>query len=171
MERPEELERLKHRFLGVWDLDLTIRTADGITLTGRGSASVREVSGGYGIQNNLQYTIGESHHEETDLWGYDRWEEMIHMFAVGSDGSVQDHAGGWKDADTLELRWSGVRYGEGAEETTTISWTSADTVRIRSEETVAGKPGALMESVGRKRGIGDHGPSHPPEDLGRPPAG
>ncbi|HOI12730.1 MAG TPA: hypothetical protein PLG75_02675 [Methanoculleus sp.] len=151
MEQPEELNRLKDRFVGEWDLDMTIRMPDGSALTGRGTATVREVSRGYGIESVLAYTFGDMPYEETDLWSYDRWGETIHMFGVGSDGSVHDHTGRWKDADTLELHWRGAREGGEAEETITATWESADTVRIRSESTSGGKPGPAMNSVGRKR--------------------
>jgi len=150
-EQPAELDRLRDRFVGEWDLDLTIRMPDGSTMTGRGTASVREVSRGYGIESVLAYTVGGIPYEETDLWSYDRWGERIHMFGVGSDGSVHDHTGGWKDADTLELHWRGVQAGGEAEETVTATWESADTVRIRSEVTIRGKPGPATDSVGRKR--------------------
>lgn len=151
MEQPAELDRLKDRFVGEWDLDLTIRMPDGSTMTGRGTASVREVSRGHGIESVLDYTVGGLSYVETDLWSYDRWGEMIHMFGVGSDGSVHDHTGRWKDADTLELHWRGVQEGGETEETVTATWESADTVRIRSEVTIQGKPGPTTDSVGRKR--------------------
>ena len=73
------------------------------------------------------------------------------MIGSGSDGTVHDHAGGWKDADTLELHWQGREGGQEAKETITVAWESPDTVRIRSETTVDGKPGPVMDSVGRRR--------------------
>ncbi len=151
MEQPEELARLRERFVGEWDFDLTMRMPDGNTVTGNGTATVREVSRGNGIQSDLSYTVGGRPYEETDLWSYDRIGEIMHMFGVGSDGSVHDHTGGWKDAGTLELHWRGIMEDGEAEETVTATCESAGTVRIRSEVTVRGAPGPVMDSVGRKR--------------------
>ena len=73
------------------------------------------------------------------------------MFGVGSDGSVHDHTGRWKDDRTLELHWKGAQEGGETEERVTATWESPKTVRIRSEVTVEGRPGATMDAVGRKR--------------------
>jgi len=148
MQEPKGLDRLRDRFVGEWDLDVPLQMPDGSTMTGTGTATVREVAGRYGIQSDLTYTIGGESYEETDLWTYDREKGTVHMFGAGSDGSTHDHTGRWKDADTLELRWSDPG---GAEETITASWEAADTLRIRSETRVGGKPGPVMDSVGRRR--------------------
>lgn len=84
---------------------------DGNALTGSDTATVREISRGYGIESVLAYAVGGMPYEETDLWRYDHRGGMIHMFGAGSDGSVHDHTGRWKDAGTLELHWKGVQEG------------------------------------------------------------
>jgi len=153
MQQMEELQRFKDRFVGEWELDVTIHMPDGNNLKGKGTATVREVPLGHGIQSNLRYTIGEQFYEESDLWSYDRSKEVMHMYGTGSDGSMHDHTGSWKDADTLEMHWRGVQEGGEAEETITVTWESDDTVRIRSVVTVQGAPGPVMDSVGRKRKV------------------
>lgn len=65
------------------------------------------------------------------------------MFGVGSDGSVHDL--------TPELHWKGAQEGGETEEKVTATWESPETVRIRSEVTVEGRPGPTMDAVGRKR--------------------
>ncbi|WP_214020845.1 hypothetical protein [Methanoculleus sp.] len=94
---------------------------DGNAMTGRGAATVLEVSRGYGIESVLAYTVGGMPYEETDLWSYDRSRGMMHMFRVRSDGSVHDHTGRWKDAGTQEMHRRGVQEGREAEETNTAT--------------------------------------------------
>ncbi|MDI6719240.1 MAG: hypothetical protein QMD46_06485 [Methanomicrobiales archaeon] len=143
MEQPEEPGRLKDRFVGERKIDMILQLPDGSAVTGRGTASVREVSRGCGVQSDLRYTIGEAPYEETDLWSYDRYGRAMHMFGVGSDGSVHDL--------TPELHWKGAQEGGETEEKVTATWESPETVRIRSEVTVEGRPGPTMDAVGRKR--------------------
>ncbi|MDV2481909.1 DUF1579 domain-containing protein [Methanoculleus sp. Wushi-C6] len=93
MQEPKGLDRLRDRFVGEWDLDVTLRMPDGSTLAGTGTATAREVAGGYGIQNDLSFTLGGKPYQETDLWTYDREKGTVHMFGAGSDGSTHDHTG------------------------------------------------------------------------------
>jgi len=151
MEQLAEMDRLRARFLGEWDVEVNLSMPDGSAMKGQGTATVREAAGGDGIQSDLAFTLDGQPYTETDNWRYEPREETIHMIGTGSDGTVHDHAGRWKDADTLELHWRGREGGREVEETVTATWESPDTVRIRSETTIDGKPGPIMDSVGRKR--------------------
>jgi|GEM_PF-1049567 hypothetical protein len=151
MQQLTEMGRLRDRFVGEWDIEVNLSMPDGSVMKGRGTAAVREAAGGEGIRSDLRFTLDGKPYTETDLWRYEPEEETIHMIGSGSDGTVHDHAGGWKDADTLELHWQGREGGQEAKETITVAWESPDTVRIRSETTVDGKPGPVMDSVGRRR--------------------
>jgi hypothetical protein len=66
------------------------------------------ITGGWGVTCKLSGRLpGLGQYDETDVFGYDDENDVIHWFATTSRGEVHDHAGRWVNAKTLELEWRG----------------------------------------------------------------
>ena len=65
---------------------------------------------------------------EQDLWGYQRWEKKVHLYSITTTAAVHDHAGNWKDDNTLVFHWEGLNEGKPSAEDLTLKWVSADEI-------------------------------------------
>jgi hypothetical protein len=143
MAMPLELRSLSSNLLGEWDVYLSGTAPSGNSLNGIGSAIVQEVSLGHGLQVDVKLDITDlGDYEETHLLSFDRFSKSMRLYTVTSNGNVHDHRGHWKDDSTLFIAWEGNKGGSAIMEEITVQLISQNEVRVHTEETVAGKPGA-----------------------------
>ena len=138
-EQPEEREALL-RWLGTWEAAYQVVFSDGEVHPGAMTVVATPMANGQGVHMDAKGTVTDLEDWEAHaLWGYDAESGEVHWFAVSSMGEVHDHAGVWKDENTLALEWRGVEEGEAAVEHTTFRWNSPSEVAMETILTVGGK--------------------------------
>ncbi|MEM2970204.1 MAG: hypothetical protein QXR63_04630 [Candidatus Bathyarchaeia archaeon] len=139
-KQPEELTRLINKVVGTWDVELTIKLADGSILKGKGELNAKEIVNGFGVRTEMDLDVeGLGKYVEQDLWGYQRWEKKVHLYSITTTAAVHDHAGNWKDDNTLVFHWEGLNEGKPSAEELTLKWVSPDKITGHEIYTADGK--------------------------------
>jgi hypothetical protein len=128
-KQPQELTMLIDKLVGTWDVEMTVKLADGAILRGKGKLKAQEIVDGFGVRTEMDLDVeGLGKYVEQDLWGYQRWEKKVHLYSITTTAAVHDHAGNWKDDNTLVFHWEGLNEGKPSAEDLTLKWVSADEI-------------------------------------------
>lgn len=149
--QPRELEELKSRLVGEYDIDLTMTMPNGDNLRSKGYAMAEEISLGFGVRTTLRANIpGIGPYEEHDLWSFDRWEKKMHFYSVTSTGAVHDHVGGWTSANVLRFEWRGLYQGKPATESVSLTFSTGE-ISVHEVDTSDGQQGPISDFVLKRR--------------------
>lgn len=145
-KQPQELMRLIDKLVGTWGVELIIKLADGSILKGNGEVKAKEIVNGFGVRTEMDLDVeGLGKYVEQDLWGYQRWEKKVHLYSITTTAAVHDHAGNWKDDNTLVFHWEGLNEGKPATEDLTIKWVSADKITAHEIDAADGEVEMVLD--------------------------
>jgi hypothetical protein len=144
MEPSKEIEQLKRKLVGLWDVELTRTMPGGQKVTGTGILLAKEAALGHAIGAEYALSIpGADPYEEAEFWWFDRQDNKFHLFCVNSREESRDQVGTWKNANTLVLEWSGVKEEKESSFVLTFTWISPDEIHVLKVDTVQGAKGPV----------------------------
>jgi hypothetical protein len=109
MDSSKEIEQLKRRLIGLWDIELTQTMPTGQKSNGTGILLAKETALGHAVFAELALSIqGSGPYEEAQFWWVNGRNKKIHLFCVTSLEEGRDQEGKWKNDNTLVLE--GVAY-------------------------------------------------------------
>jgi hypothetical protein len=126
---PPETARALHRLVGDWKVKGTF-TMGGETAAVGGSIKCKKTSSQFGVLCATRFTgiPGAETYEETDLFGYDPGDGLVHWFSVTSGGETHDHKGGIQ-GDTWTFQHAGPASGAIFTERITLVFDGKKTVK------------------------------------------
>lgn len=149
--KARELELLQ-KLIGDWTVDLTAKMPDGTSLQGKGTVKASGLSMDRGVYTEMRLDVpGMGPYHEDDLWGFDQWENKMHLYSITSTGAAHDHSGRWKDEKTLEFHWEGLYEGKPATEDTSLTWVSGREIHVHEVDTSEGQTGPVFDYIVKKR--------------------
>jgi hypothetical protein len=144
MDTSTQIEQLKRKLVGLWDVELSRTMPDRRKVTGTGILLAKETAMGHAISAEYGLTVpGAEPYEEAEFWWFDRQNKKFHLFCVNSREESRDQAGTWKNEDTLVLEWKGEREGEDSSFVLTFTWISLDEIHVLKVDTVQGRKGPV----------------------------
>jgi hypothetical protein len=142
MEPSKEIELLKQKLIGLWDVEMKQTMPDGKKVMGTGIFLAKDTALEHAISAELALTVpGMDPYQDAELWGVDGLEKKVHFFRVTSQGEVRDQVGGWKDPNTLALGWKGLQEGKEISTTYTFTWVSPDEIHVLRVDTAGDRKG------------------------------
>jgi hypothetical protein len=133
------------RLLGTWHGKGTMKDG-GKTVTVDATIECVETSGGAGVRCIDRFTgiPGLASYEETDLFGYDPGDGLVHMFTVTNGGETHDHKGG-VSGNVFALMFSGPQDGQLFSECLTITFLNDHTMRGESRSFLGAGRGPVLD--------------------------
>jgi hypothetical protein len=133
------------RFVGTWHGKGTMKDG-GKTVTVEATLECVETSGGAGVRCVDRFTgvPGMAAYEETDLFGYDPGDGLVHMFSVTNAGETHDHKGG-VSGNVFALAHSGPQNGQLFAECLIITFQNDRTMRASSHTFIGAGNGPVLE--------------------------
>ena len=108
----------------------------------------RVIAGGFGLAVHESADAPEmGHYEAENLLGWDAGRKLLHLFSVTSDPNTHDHAGPWRGATHVTLRYEGLRDGKRMVEVIPFEIVSPNEYRFRSTVTVPGQAPEVFEAT------------------------
>ncbi|MDD1677660.1 MAG: hypothetical protein LUO93_00565 [Methanomicrobiales archaeon] len=144
MESSKEIERLKRKLIGLWDVELTRTKLGGPKVTGMGILLAKETAQGHAIFAEFGLSIPDTDpYEEGEFWWVDNQDNKVHLFCVNSREEGREQTGRWKDENTLVLEWNGIQEGKQISATFTFTWVSSDEIHVLRVDRVQGEKGPV----------------------------
>jgi hypothetical protein len=147
----EEIENLVRRLKGDWKVNVTVTKPDGSTSNGKGKIRTADLVSRKGIRGTLELNVdGGKRYFEDNLWAVDPITRKVHNYSVKSDGSVHDHVGAWRDANSLELHWEGTYQDRPLMEDYEYKWVSPKEIRVHKVDIAEGEQVFVSDYVLRR---------------------
>jgi hypothetical protein len=151
---PPEGRRWLDAFPGMWKAtDVTFTVGDK-PMKGTLVMSCGKTSRGWGTlcQGTIRYKKSAIPQQElTLLMGWDLGSAMAHMYEVTNTAAVHDHAGAWKDDQTITVVHRGKDAGgKDEEDSLTFSWQSPKVVLVKGEGKAGGAAAWTFAGTMRK---------------------
>jgi len=111
-----------------------------------GSMNCVETSGGAGVRCETKFTgvPGMPSYEETDLFGYDPGDGLVHWFSVTNAGETHDHKGGFS-GNVLSVTHVGPQTGQLFAECITMTWKDPKTLHVEARVFVGSTRGPVFD--------------------------
>jgi hypothetical protein len=130
---PDEVKKTVDAFVGRWRFEGALTQA-GTTepLRAKFVFTCRRVAGGRAAACEFKAPFpGSPPMEEAQLWAFNPEDRKVHLFAVNTAGEVHDHAGTWKDDQTLEFDpLKTTDDGKPIEDSLVVTWEGPKMVRF-----------------------------------------
>ena len=133
------------RMVGSWRGKGTMKDG-GKTFKVEGSMQCVSTSAGSGVRcdTKLMGVPGMPSYEETDLFGYDPGDGLVHWFSVTNAGETHDHKGGFS-GNVLSVMHVGPQVGQLFSECITLTWKDDKSLRIEARTFIGSARGAVFE--------------------------
>ncbi len=129
-EMPEEQKNLM-QFVGSWKLENAEFTMGEETITGVYTFDCSAINDNTGIiahekfdSKEMGTLIGEN------LFGYDPYTGLLHLYSIDNMGTAHDHYGYWVDKNHLFVQYQGVQNGKMYVEQIDMKFPSPDKMEI-----------------------------------------
>jgi hypothetical protein len=137
-------------FLGKWRGESMTFEVEGDILKIDVLLEITEILDGWGVQSFLSTDIpGFGPFKEVDIWGHDPGSDTIHMFTVTNAGQTHDHAGAFRDDETLVLAYTGYIDESVIQEDVTLA-ARGDELVFHNTERINGKVEVVFEGIMKK---------------------
>jgi hypothetical protein len=111
----------------------------------------RVIADGFGLLAHEEADVpGMGRYVAENLVGWDTGRKQLHLLTVSNDPYTHDHAGTYRDASHLTLRYDGMSDGKKLVEILPIEIVSANEYKFRSTLTIAGE-GPVVFTADMKR--------------------
>ena len=133
------------RMAGSWHGKGTMKDG-GKTFKVDASLQCVSTSGGSGVRCETQFmgVPGMASYDETDLFGYDPGDGLVHWFSVTNAGETHDHKGGFS-GNVLSVTHVGPQAGQLFSECITLTWKDDKSLRAESHTFVGSARGPVFE--------------------------
>jgi hypothetical protein len=132
-------------YVGSWEGDGTL-TMDGKTTPVRVRHEWVAISDDWGVQIHETADLGEAGvYRSENFFGFDPGARKLHLFTVSNMQDCHDHAGVWRDNETLQLRWESTWEGKPLVEDLVATFDGPDRYTAQSTTTVGGKVRDVLE--------------------------